>query len=63
MAPPSNCQLNGAVPVKAVAVIVPLDTAGHDVGLLVALPLLPAPAVTVTVNNTLQPILSVIVIV
>jgi hypothetical protein len=30
--------VNGAVPVKAVAVIVPLETAGQDVAVLVALP-------------------------
>ena len=61
MAPPSNCQLNGAVPVNAVAVTVPLETAGHDVGLLIALPVLPVPGFTVTDTNAVQPTLSIIV--
>ncbi len=53
--------MNGAVPVNAVAMIVPLFTVGHDVAVLIALPVLPVPAATVSINKTLQPILSVIV--
>jgi hypothetical protein len=55
--------VNGAVPDNAVAVIVPLETVGHDVGVLVVLPAIPAPTATVSVITTLHPKLSIIVMV
>ena len=60
---PSKLQVNGAVPDNAVAVMVPLEAPGHEVAVLVALPVMPAPAATVSNKITLQLRLSVIVMV
>ncbi len=52
--------MNGAVPDNAVAIMVPLDAPGHDVAVLVVLPLIPGPAATFALNALTQPRLSVI---
>ena len=59
-APPFNDQVKGAVPLVALIVIEPFVAVGQEVPVVVALPVTPAPAVTVTgmglVAHPLEPL-------
>ena len=50
-APPSNCQVNGAVPDNAVAVMVPSAAAPQDVAVVLMDAVIPIPAATFTFNS------------
>lgn len=48
IAPPSNCHVNGATPVNAVAVMLPFATIVQDVGIEVVFAVTPGPIGTST---------------